>query len=138
MVEGVLLISASALIGSMLFFAIVVAPIVFKTLPGVTAGHFLRALFPRYYNWGLVLTLIGLSAAFAVSKIPIMLLAAVATLLLYAKYSLMPEINASRDAGLSGDAGANRRFSHLHRRSVVINGLQIIALSAVIAHVTLL
>ena len=31
------------------FFPAVVAPTVFKSLPGAEAGHFLRALFPRYY-----------------------------------------------------------------------------------------
>ncbi|MEE3110181.1 MAG: DUF4149 domain-containing protein, partial [Pseudomonadota bacterium] len=36
-------------LGGLLFFPAVVAPTVFKSLPEAEAGHFLRALFPRYY-----------------------------------------------------------------------------------------
>ena len=46
------------LAGSMLFFAFVVAPTVFRALPGEHAGPLLRALFPRYYLWGLVAALL--------------------------------------------------------------------------------
>ena len=38
-----------ALTASMLFFAIVVTPKVFQTLPSEQAGPFLRSLFPTYY-----------------------------------------------------------------------------------------
>ena len=37
------------LLGGMLFFPIVVAPIVFTSLPELEAGQFLRSMFPRYY-----------------------------------------------------------------------------------------
>ena len=37
------------LLGGMLFFPIVVAPVVFVALPAAEAGTFLRAMFPRYY-----------------------------------------------------------------------------------------
>ena len=36
-------------LGGLLFFPAVVAPTVFKSLPEAEAGHFLRALFPRFY-----------------------------------------------------------------------------------------
>ncbi len=137
MAQDILLICTAALVGSMMFFAIVVAPVVFKTLPSETAGRFLRAMFPRYYTWGVVVSLVGLVAAFWVDVVPMIIIAVVASLFLYAKNLLMPKINASRDAGLAGDPGAKRRFSQLHRRSVLINGLQIIALSTVFVHVAL-
>ena len=45
----------------------------------------------------------------------------------YARQVLMPQINHARDAELRGSAGAARRFARLHRISVIINGLQWLA-----------
>ena len=45
-----------ALAGSMLFFAVAVAPTVFRALPAEAAGSFLRSLFPIYFLWGLVMS----------------------------------------------------------------------------------
>ena len=47
-----------ALAGSMLFFAIAVAPTVFRALPAEAAGGFLRRLFPVYFLWGLLVSLL--------------------------------------------------------------------------------
>jgi len=41
---------------------------------------------------------------------------------------LMPQINRARDGEAAGDRGAALRFQRLHRLSVVINGLQWLAL----------
>ena len=45
----------ACLLGGMLFFPSVVAPVVFKALPEEQAGAFLRAMFPRYYSFIIVL-----------------------------------------------------------------------------------
>ena len=53
------------LLGAMLFFPSVVAPVVFTSLPETQAGLFLRAMFPRYYGFMIVLSLVS-AALFAV------------------------------------------------------------------------
>ena len=47
-----------------------------------------------------------------------------------ARQVLMPRINRARDGEVAGDPGAGLRFQRLHRLSVVINGLQWLALLA--------
>ncbi|MGB5275939.1 MAG: DUF4149 domain-containing protein [Gammaproteobacteria bacterium] len=120
-----------ALIGSMLFFAFTVAPTVFRSLPADHAGLFLRAFFPRYYLWGLILALIA--AAFAIPANAIVSTACflVALLFVYVRQTLMPQINRARDDELQGMPGAGKRFKTLHMWSVAINGFQMLILLAV-------
>jgi hypothetical protein len=47
--NSIFLWAVGALTGSMVFFAVVVAPKVFQVLPPNQAGTFLRAFFPNYY-----------------------------------------------------------------------------------------
>jgi hypothetical protein len=124
------------LLGGMLFFPIVVAPIVFTSLPEVEAGHFLRSMFPRYY-----LFMITLSAlAFAlyqvgvglVLSVPATVCFGVALSTLWVRQSLVPRINDARDAQLSGDATAGTRFDCGHKLSVTINMLQLVGLLVIL------
>ena len=48
-----LIVFNGALIGFMMFFVIVVSPVVFKTLSQDEAARFLRAVFPRLFLVGL-------------------------------------------------------------------------------------
>jgi len=124
------------LLGGMLFFPIVVAPVVFTSLPEVEAGHFLRSMFPRYY-----LFMITLSAlAFAlyqvgvglVLSVPATVCFGVALSTLWVRQSLVPRINDARDAQLSGDATAGTRFDRGHKLSVTINMLQLVGLLVIL------
>ena len=124
------------LLGGMLFFPIVVAPIVFTSLPEVEAGHFLRSMFPRYY-----LFMITLSAlAFAlyqvgvglVLSVPATVCFGVALSTLWVRQSLVPRINDARDAQLSGDVTAGTRFDRGHKLSVTINMLQLVGLLVIL------
>ena len=124
------------LLGGMLFFHIVVAPIVFTSLPEVEAGHFLRSMFPRYY-----LFMITLSAlAFAlyqvgvglVLSVPATVCCGVALSTLWVRQSLVPRINDARDAQLAGDATAGTRFDRGHKLSVTINMLQLVGLLVIL------
>ena len=133
--DSVFLLSAvSALMGSMLFFAATVAPTVFKTLSAEAAGSFLRAFFPLYYMWGLVLASGAAVLAAAVDWYALLACAVVAATFAYARQVLMPSINRARDDQLAGISGAGKRFQTLHVRSVVINGIQLLILAAVAAH----
>ena len=118
----------AATLGAMLFFAVGVAPTVFQALPIEQAGLFLRKLFPRYY-----LALImgsGVAGCLWIESAP--LAAAVCWLIalstLWIRQSLVPHINQLRDAELAGDAAAGTRFATLHRMSVIINMVQLLAL----------
>ena len=134
--QGLLITLFGALAGSMLFFALAVAPTVFRSLPAEHAGSFLRALFPRYYLWGLAVALAcTLSAWIAdAGAAAIAVSAAVLLLFVYARQFLMPAINKARDRDLAGDAQAAASFRALHLQSVVINALQLLLLVAATAY----
>lgn len=123
---------AGALVGSMLFFAVTVAPTVFRTLPAEYAGQFLRAFFPNYYLWGLGVALIAASIAMWTSATASVAFLLVALLFVFARQTLMPQINHARDDELQGTPGADQRFKLLHLCSVLVNGFQMVVLLAVV------
>jgi len=126
-----LIVTASAL-GVMLFFSLVLAPLVFIKLPMETAGSFIRELFPWYYLVsGMLATLATLLLALC-SYVDAVFLALVAVAALVCRQILMPRINKSRDQMLGGDPIAGSRFNRGHRASVIINGAQILLLCIVI------
>lgn len=131
------LLLSGGLFGSMLFFAVVTAPTVFKALPEDQAGRFLRELFPRYYTWGMIVSFLAAVACVFLDRSDLILTAVVFVLFVLARQVLMPRINSSRDAALAGDKAAAKRFLRLHGLSVLINLVQMIILLAVFAHVGL-
>lgn len=134
--QGLLISLFGALAGSMLFFAFAVAPTVFRSLPAEHAGSFLRALFPRYYLWGLVVALACTLSAWLTDAgiVAIGVSVTVLVLFVYARQFLMPAINRARDRDLEGDAQASASFRALHLQSVLINALQLILLLAASAY----
>ena len=125
-------LSLASLLGGMLFFPAVVAPLVFRTLETDDAGRFLRALFPRYYVYMIVTAVIAALAAIPVSVGAAATLGAVAVTTLLVRQLLVPRLNAWRDAELTGDAEAGRRFATGHRLSVFINLLQLVAVIVIV------
>ena len=131
----------ACLVGGMLFFPSVVAPVVFKALPEEQAGAFLRAMFPRYYSFIIVLgvaacvsyALAESGARGSVLAPTVGISALVVASTLWVKQFLLPKINAARDAELAGDASAGASFNTMHRLSVVINMVQLLALLAIAA-----
>ena len=123
------------LLGAMLFFPSVVAPVVFTSLPDAQAGAFLRSMFPRYYSFMIDLSLIA-TLLFLVANDEAAYRAAVVCLFvgvstLWVRQWLLPRINAARDAQLAGDTEAGRRFDRDHKLSVGINLLQLALLAGV-------
>ena len=121
------------LLGAMLFFPSVVAPVVFTSLPEAQAGAFLRSMFPRYYGFMIALSLIAAMFVLAANDGSAHQ-AAIACLFvgvstLWVRQWLLPRINAARDAQLAGDAEAGRRFDRDHKLSVGINLLQLVLLA---------
>jgi len=125
-------IAASFLLGSMIFFAAVTAPAVFKFLPSDAAGQYLRGVFPRYYLWGTVCALISAVLSLPVGPIPGGLLLFVALAFLGVRQILVPRINEAKEGRAAGDDAATARFARLHRLSVLINLAQMITLIVVL------
>jgi hypothetical protein len=120
------------LLGAMLFFPSVVAPVVFTSLPEAQAGAFLRSMFPRYYAFMIALSLIA-ALLFLVGSNQSALLATLVCLFvgvstLWVRQWLLPRINAARDVQLAGDTEAGRRFDRDHKLSVGIDMLQLVLL----------
>ena len=120
------------LLGAMLFFPSVVAPVVFTSLPEAQAGAFLRSMFPRYYAFMIALSLIAalfflvVSDESAYQAAIVCLFVGVSTL--WVRQWLLPRINKARDAQLAGDTEAGRRFDRDHKLSVAINMVQLVLL----------
>jgi len=121
------------LLGGMIFFAAVMAPLVFTKLPASEAGRFIRAVFPVYYIYVLVTSVIAALALVTYWEGAVM--AGVASLTLWLRQGLMPRINTLSDAARSGDVVAKRRFDAAHRMSVVLNVVQIIITGVVLARI---
>lgn len=127
--DSVYVLAMAAMVGGIVFFSFVAAPIIFRVLGAEAGGRFVRALFPRYYLWNAILGSLALPAFVAgplcfpefrgisVGIESLILLAIILTML-YGGNSLVPQINLARDAGPE----AHGRFTRLHRRSVLLNG----------------
>lgn len=124
------------LLGGMLFFPIVVAPIVFTSLPELEAGQFLRSMFPRYYLFMIFFSALAFglyqSAAGSEANIAATVCLLVALSTLWVRQSLVPRINDARDAQLAGDTDAAAKFDRGHKLSVAINMLQLVGLIAIL------
>ncbi|MEM9172687.1 MAG: DUF4149 domain-containing protein [Pseudomonadota bacterium] len=111
------------LLGGMVFFPAVVAPNVFRALEPEPAGRFLRTLFPAYYVFIIVCSLIAAATLYQQPTLAIGF-GVVALTTLWVRQWLVPKINGYRDAQLAGDTAAGTQFANGHRLSVVINLLQ--------------
>ena len=117
-----------ALIGFMLFFVIVVSPVIFKTLSQEDAARFLRAIFPRLFLVGLFTSLVIVGLSLVGEKQDLTLISTViAAGFAVNCFVLTPNINKMRDAVLAGDGQKERNFKILHLLSVAIFVVQIFA-----------
>ena len=124
MIEQVSIYLTAMILGIMLFFSFVIAPVVFTTLDEENARKFIRRIFPFYYNVNLAISLIVLLVFLFLSKLAIdfYLILAIAILFATSNYLLMPLINKYRDEK------QDRKFKYSHFISVVINFVQMICL----------
>jgi len=129
-----LLCAIGALLGIMLFFAFAVAPTVFSSLPTEHAGTYLRAIFPRYYLWGIIFAIITAAIAIRVDTTVFTTVSVITLLFIFSRQILVPAINVARDAKLAGEDGAVPRFKRLHLLSVLINLSQMLMLIGCIVY----
>ena len=124
MIEQISIYLTAMILGIMLFFSFVIAPVVFTTLDEDNARKFIRRIFPFYYNVNLGLSLIVLLIFLFLSKLGLDFYLILAITLLFAtsNYLLMPLINKYRDEK------QDKKFKYSHFLSVVINFIQMIFL----------
>ena len=124
MLEQVAIHLTAAILGIMIFFSFVVAPITFTVLDEENARKFIRKIFPFYYNVNLALSTLITSIYFFQNNITInfYLILFITILFFISCYILMPLINKYRDNNL------DKKFKYLHFISVVFNFVQIIIL----------
>ena len=124
MIEQISTYLIAMILGIMLFFSFVIAPVVFTTLDEDNARKFIRKIFPFYYNVNLGISLIVVITFLFLSKLGIDFYLILAITLLFAtsNYLLMPLINKYRDEK------QDKKFKYSHFISVVINFIQMIFL----------
>ena len=120
MIEQVSIYLTAMVLGIMLFFSFVIAPVVFTSLDEDNARKFIRSIFPFYYNVNLGISLIVLLTFIFLNKLGVdfYLILAISFLFAISNYLLMPLINKYRDEK------QNKKFKYSHFISVVINFVQ--------------
>ena len=122
--EQISIYLTSIILGIMLFFSFVVAPVTFTALNEENARKFIRKIFPYYYIVNLAISILVL-ICFIILKIfslDFYLILSVAALFAVSNFILMPLINKYRDEK------QDNKFKYSHFISVVINFIQMIFL----------
>ena len=124
MIEQLSIYLIAMILGIMLFFSFVIAPVVFTTLNEDNARKFIRRIFPFYYNVNLAISFVVLLTFLFLSKLGLdfYLILLITILFATSNYLLMPLINKYRDEK------QDKKFKYLHFISVVINFVQMICL----------
>ena len=126
--EQISIYLTSIILGIMLFFSFVVAPVTFTALDEENARKFIRKIFPYYYTVNLTISVLVL-ILFIILKIfslDFYLILSIALLFAVSNFVLMPLINKFRDEK------QDKKFKRSHFISVVINFVQMILLVIVL------
>ena len=116
------------ILGAMIFFSFVVAPITFKLLDEENSRKFIRGIFPFYYLLNLILSFVA-SVLFFLNQnlsIDFSLMVSVSVLFAISNFILMPMINKFRDNN------EDKKFKISHFISVIINFVQLIFLVVIL------
>ena len=112
------------LLGSLIFFSIIVAPNTFSSLDKTSARKFIRSIFPKIYLWGIIVSLIIFIILIVLKDYFYALLFFLIFLgYFYSRNFLIKKINRASDRKTKK---SENEFRFLHKLSVSIFGLQII------------
>ena len=119
------------LLGSLLFFTIIIAPTVFSTLDAKNSRKIIRNIFPRLYTWSIIFSFISFILVFSIFNINLWSGFSFLILILYiiSRQILMPKINSL------SDRNEKKRFAQYHSLSVSIFIIQVILLLTVYVNV---
>ena len=128
MSEQIIMNLVSLVLGVMLFFSFVLAPMIFKVLPPDNASVFVRAIFPYYYlvNFLILSIISSFYIYYKTFVLDFYLILISALLFFFNLIYLMPKINKYKDQ--QNEKG----FKISHFISVIINFVQLIALGIVL------
>lgn len=129
MSEQIIMNMVSLVLGIMLFFSFILAPMIFKVLPPDNAGVFIRAIFPYYYLINLLIlgSISGFYIFYQTFILDFYLVLISALLFFFNLVYLMPKINKFKDEK------NEKAFKISHFISVVINFAQLVMLGIVLA-----
>ena len=124
------------LLGFMIFFPTVVAPSIFKNLNEKQSSLFLRSFFPKYYLFGIIISLIGIIVSYLEDDL-IIISSFVFIFLgfLFSRQYLTPLINKAKDEINKSKNLSKVKFEKLHRFSVLINILQIVICIIIVCYI---
>lgn len=112
----------ASLVGGMLFFGAVMAPVVFLNLPLPVAGPFIRAAFPWYYGFTMASALLaGLGFLLRRDWLALLVPAAVIAVTVWLWFYLLPVLDVLK--AVHDAAG----FTRGHQLSVWLNGAELLA-----------
>ena len=134
-IDAAALAAVAAVFGGMVFFAFVYAPLVFIKLGTEAGGRFIREVFPVYYvvmGGTSFVAAVLLAVASGVRGTDAMAMGCIGIVFFLARFPLLPVINRNRDAGQAGDVAAKNRFDLLHKLSVIVNLVQMVAVLVVL------
>ena len=119
---------SSIVLGIMLFFSFVIAPITFKSLNEENARVFIRNIFPYYYNVNLTVCFSATLCFIFIGtySLNFYLILSITILFGISSFILMPLINKFRDNK------EDTKFKYSHLISVIINFIQIVFLLLII------
>ena len=103
------------LLGSLIFFAAIVAPNTFKTLEEQNARKFIRSIFPKLYLWGGIISFLIFLCLLSFNNFFAFLMFIVFFGFVYSRQFLMKLINKAADK-----KNNDKNFKRLHTFSVVI------------------
>tara|TARA_Y100001970_G_scaffold275951_1_gene377932 strand:- start:1611 stop:2000 length:390 start_codon:yes stop_codon:yes gene_type:complete len=128
MLGNLVFASIAGVLGIMLFFSFVVAPIGFKSLNEKSYRKFIRKIFPYYYSINLViLALVSIPIyIYHGMNFSLALIYICCALFVISLFILMPLINKFRDKK------KDKKFKIAHTASVIINFVQIFLLAIII------
>ncbi len=110
------------LVGGMVFFAAVTAPLVFTQLPAAVAGPFIRAAFPWYYLYCAISAgVAALGFLLRGQRVSAIVMLLIVAAVLWAWFWLIPALDAMRAAGNATG------FDRGHTESVWLNGAELLA-----------
>ena len=128
MMQQISLYLTSIILGIMLFFSFVIAPVTFTALDEENARKFIRKIFPYYYTVNLTISVLVL-ILFIILKIfslDFYFILSITVLFALSNFVLMPLINKFRDEK------KDKKFKQSHLVSVMINFVQMILLVIVL------
>ena len=114
--------------GGMAYFAFIFSPMIFKFMDSEEASKFLRRMFPVYYRLSAAVSIFPALMLIPVQSyhLEVGTLLAVAVIFLFAARVLVPLSNAARDENKV------KKFNIIHRLSVSIYMIQMIAILAIL------